>query len=122
MNGNHPTDIPDVNPEDPATLAVEIRAVAHDYLVLAGLKAQMAISVGLRLLIVAIITALALVSAWLSLIGAFSLGLIRLGLTPEVAMLCLATANLLIASAGWFRIRQLNHWFGWPTDNTRGDS
>jgi hypothetical protein len=51
--------------------------------------------------IVAIVTAIVLVIAWLALVGSAALGLIGLGLAPAFAMLWLAAANLLLAFVGW---------------------
>jgi hypothetical protein len=64
--------------------------------------------------IVAIVTAIVLVSAWLALVGSMVLGLIGIGLVPAVAMLLLATANVLLAVAGWLWIRRGALSLGWP--------
>lgn len=121
MNNEQTTATQDADLNSPPRLPGEIRAIVNDYLVLAGLKAQMAVSVGLRLLILAIVAALALVSAWIALMVAATFALISLGMAAGLAILCMVAANLLIAFACWLRIRHLNQWFGWPADHSRGE-
>ena len=131
MTDEQTADRPDVNNSDPPKLTTDLKAIVRDYLELAQLRMQLAVSVGLRLFIVAIIAALALVSAWLALMGAVTLGLIRAGLAPEAAMLCLAAANVLIAWYCWNRLHRLSQWLNWTKpdpipdpikDEPRGDS
>jgi hypothetical protein len=132
MTDQQTAETPDVNSSDPPKLTADLKAMAQDYLELAKLRMQLAVSVGLRLFIVAIIAALALVSAWLALMGAVTLGLIRQGMPPEGAMLCLAAANVLIAWYCWHRLQRLSQWLDWSKpdgakpnitkDEPRGDS
>ena len=99
---------------DMSRLASEIRGLAHDHIELAALETRLAVSAVLRMAIIAIVTALVLVSAWLALVGSAALGLIGIGLSPALAMLCVAAVNLLLALIGWLRIKRLSHWLGWP--------
>ena len=95
-------------------LASEFRELAHDHLELAALETRLAVSTVLRMATIAIVTALVLASAWLALAGSAALALIGTGMTPALAMLCLAAANLVLAFFGWMHIRQLSNWLGWP--------
>lgn len=92
----------------------ELRGLAHDHLELAALETRLTVNTVLRMGIVAIITAIVLVSAWLALLGAAVLGLIDIGLAPAVAMLLLGAANLVLGFAGWQRIRTWSLLLGWP--------
>lgn len=92
----------------------ELRELAHDHLELAVLETRLSARTALRMAIVAIVTAIVLVSAWLALVGSMVLGLIGIGLVPAVAMLLLATANVLLAVAGWLWIRRGALSLGWP--------
>ncbi|MCC5858556.1 MAG: phage holin family protein [Ectothiorhodospiraceae bacterium] len=92
----------------------ELRELAHDHLELATLETRLSINTLLRMAIIAIVTALVLVSAWLALVGSAALGLISIGLAPALAVLLLAAANLVLALTGWLWIRHMSHWLGWP--------
>lgn len=95
-------------------LTHELRALARGHLELAALETRLSVITALRMAIVAIVTAIVLVSAWLALIGSAALGLIGLGLAPAFAMLLLAGANLLLAFVGWLSIRHKSRSLGWP--------
>lgn len=95
-------------------LTHELRALAHDHIELAALETRLALLNALKMGIVAVITAIVLVSAWLALVGAAALGLIGFGLAPAVAMLVVAAANLLLAFAGWTYVKQKGRSLGWP--------
>jgi len=95
-------------------LAHELRALALDHIELATLETRLSVRTLLQMAVIAIITAIVLVSAWLALVGSAALGLIAIGLSPAIAMLLLAAANLLLALAGWLRIRYVSQWLGWP--------
>lgn len=117
---------PDVIPSDPRSassafpdkdtrqLFHELRELAHDHLALATLEARLSVTTLLRMVVIAIGTALVLVSAWLGLIGAAALALIGSGLAPVAAMLLVAMVNLLLAVAGWLLTRHISRWLGWP--------
>jgi len=122
MTTEQTTATQDAGLDSPPRLPGEIRAIVNDYLMLAGLKAQMTISVVLRLLILAIVAALALVSAWIALSAAAGFALISMGVNASLAILCIVAANLVIAAACWMRIRRLNQWFSWAADTHRGES
>ena len=122
MTDEQTAETPDVKNSDPPKLTADLKAIARDYLELAKLRMQLAVSVGLRLFIIAIVAALALVSAWLALMGAVTLGLIRIGMPPEGAMLCLTAANVLIAWYCWNRLQRLSQWLDWTKDEPGGDS
>lgn len=100
--------------EGMARLIRELRGLADDYLALAALEARLSVDTVLRMVILAIVTGILLVSAWLALVGAAVMGLIGLGLSPALAMLLAAAASLLIALAGWRRIRHQGLTLGWP--------
>lgn len=95
-------------------LVSELRELAHDHIELAALETRLAVSAVVRMAIIAVVTALVLASAWLALVGSAALALIGIGLSPALAMVCVAAVNLLLAFIGWLRIRQLSHWLGWP--------
>ncbi len=95
-------------------LTHELRALVHDHIELATLETRLAFLTALKMAIAAAITAIVLVSAWLSLLGAAALGLIGLGLVPAVAMLLVAAANVLLAFGGWFYVKQKSRALGWP--------
>lgn len=101
--------------EERATRFVgQIRALAHDHLELAVLETRLTVTTVLGMAVVAIATALVLASTWLALAGAGALGLIKLGLAPSLAMLLVAATNLVLALAGWLRIRHMSRLLGWP--------
>lgn len=105
---------PGLPDEGVGRLIREFRGLAHDYLALAALEARLSVDTVLRMVILAIVSAILLASAWLTLVGAAVLGLIRLGLAPALAMLLAAVASLLMALAGWRRIRYQAGTLGWP--------
>lgn len=92
----------------------ELRELANDHLELAALETRLAISAALRMGIIAIVTAILFVSAWLGLAGSAALGLIALGAAPALAVLLVAAVNLLLAVLGWRRIRHKLQSIGWP--------
>jgi hypothetical protein len=94
-------------------LSHELRGLASDYIELASLETRLSVLTVLRMAIIAIVTAVMLVSSWLAVVGAVALGLISLGFAPVVAMLLVAAANLLLALVGWLRIRHESRSLGW---------
>ena len=104
---------PGVPQGDMARLLGEFRELAHDHLELATLETRLSVTALVRMAVISIFLALVLVSAWLALVGSAALGLVSVGVAPVLAMLLLAVANLLIALAGWLRIRRLSQWLGW---------
>lgn len=92
----------------------ELREQASDYLELAALETRFAVSTALSAVVIAVCTAILLVSAWMALVGAAALGLIGVGLPPVFAMLLVAAVNLLLAAMSWLRIRQKLRSVGWP--------
>lgn len=95
-------------------LAGQLVELANDYLDLATLETRLTVTTALGMLIMAIMTAIVLVSTWLALVGAAVVALIGLGLAPALAMLLLAAVNLVFAVVGWWRIRHMRHSLGWP--------
>lgn len=95
-------------------LTQELRALAHDHIELATLETRLAFLSALKMAIVAIVSAIALVGVWLALMGAAALALISLGLAPVLAMLLVAAANLLLAFVGWLYVRKKSRSLGWP--------
>ncbi len=94
-------------------LVSEIRELAQDHLELATLETRLSVVTVVRMAVVAVFTALVLVSAWLAALGAAALGLVSLGVAPVFAMLLVAAVNLVVAFIGWLRIKRLSHWIGW---------
>jgi uncharacterized membrane protein YqjE len=101
-------------PVDLGRLIGEVRGLAHDHLELATLETRLSVNTLIRTGMIAIFTGLALVTAWLGVLGAAALGLMRFGVAPVVAMLVLAAANLLAAGIGWVWMKRLSQWLGWP--------
>jgi len=100
--------------EDIIRVTHELRALAHDHIELATLETRLAVSTALRMAMIAVFTAIVLVSAWLALVGAAALGLIAIGLAPAIAMLLLGAANVLLGFFGWLQMRQKLRSLGWP--------
>lgn len=100
--------------ENMGQLVHEFRELAHDLIELGTLEARHSVNTLLRMGVISIITAVALVSTWLALLGSAGLGLVSIGLSPAIAMLMIAAANLLLALIGWLKVRHLSHWLGWP--------
>jgi len=105
---------PELLDNDMRNVARELRGLAHDHIELATLETRLAVRTALGMTMLAVVTAIVLVSAWLALVGAAVLGLIGMGLAPAFAMLLLGAANLLLALFGWLRIRQKLRSLGWP--------
>jgi hypothetical protein len=95
-------------------LTRELRELLHDQLELAVLETRLCLDGVIRMVVIAVVTAVLLVSTWLALIGAGLLALIGIGLTPAIALALLAAANLLLALCGWFLIRHTGSNLGWP--------
>lgn len=100
MAGETASPSPGLPDEGIAHLVREVRGLAHDYLALAALEARLSVNTLLRMVILAIVTAV--------------LGLIGLGLAPALAMLVPAVASFVMALAGWRRIRHEGLSLGWP--------
>ena len=104
-------------------LARELRELGRDHLELATLETRLVVNTALRMVIVGIVTALMLASAWLSLVGAAALWLISIGLQPALALLILSVANVFLALVGWQYIKHLNQGLGWPaTERSMADT
>jgi hypothetical protein len=95
-------------------LSHELRGLVHDQLQLAALETRLLLRNVLTMVVIAIFSAIVLVSAWLALIGAAIFGLISIGIAPIGAMLLAAAANLLLALACWMLIRCRSNRLGWP--------
>lgn len=100
--------------EDVVRLSNELRELAHDQLELATLETRLCVNSVLTMAVIAIVTAVLVVSTWLALVGAAILGLVSIGLAPTVAMLLLAAANLVLALLGWLMLRHRSVNLGWP--------
>lgn len=100
--------------EDVIRLSNELRELAHDQLELATLETRLYVNNVLTMAIIAIVTAVLLVSTWLAVVGAAVLGLVSVGLAPTVAMLLIAAANLVLTLLGWFMLRRKSGGLGWP--------
>ena len=111
------TDPPASSPgltDDVIRLSNELRELAHDQLELAILETRLCVNSVLTMAIIAIVTAVLLVSTWLALVGAAILGLVSIGLAPTIAMLVLAAANLVLTLLGWLMLRRKSGSLGWP--------
>lgn len=100
--------------EDVTRLSNELRELVHDQLELATLETRLCVNSVLTMAIIAIVTAVLLVSTWLALVGAGALGLVSIGISPTAAMLLLAAANLVLALLGWLMLRRKSGSLGWP--------
>jgi hypothetical protein len=100
--------------EETFRLAQAVRAIAHDHVQLAVLETRHSINALLTMAAVAIAMAVLIVSAWLALLGAAVLALNSLGLSPALALLALATGNLLLLPVGYLVIRHKGTALGWP--------
>lgn len=100
--------------EQAATLAIELRGLVHDHIELVTLESRLLVSRLLRMAIVAVFSALVLVSAWLALTGAAVFVLIDFGVAPAIAMALVAAANILLALGGWMLLKHTSGRLGWP--------
>ena len=97
-----------------ASLAREVCGLLHDHLELATLESRLFMGRVLRLVIIAVFSALVLASAWLALTGAAVFVLINGGVAPAMAMTLLAAINVLLALGGWLLLRHTSARLGWP--------
>lgn len=113
MASDTPSPSPGRLGEDVTRLTNELRELAHDHLELAKLETRLSVITALRMVIVSIVSAIVLVSAWLALVGSAVFGLIGVGVAPVFAMLFLAAANVLLAFVGWLLIKRQSRSLGW---------
>lgn len=97
-----------------ASLAREVRGLVHDHLELATLESRLLIRRIVMMAVLAIFSALVLVSAWLALAGAAVFMLIALGVPPAMAMVLVAAANVLLALGAWLLLRRTSSRLGYP--------
>lgn len=97
-----------------ASLAREVRGLVHDHLELATLESRLLIRRIIMMAVLAIFSALVLVSAWLALAGAAVFMLIALGVPPAMAMVLVAAANVLLALGAWLLLRRTSSRLGYP--------
>lgn len=114
MASNTVSSSPERLGEEVIHLTHELRGMLGDHLELAILETRLTVSTVLRMVIIAIVAAVVLVSAWLALIGSAVLALISLGLAPAIAMLLLVVANLFLGFLCWLGLRRKSHSIGWP--------
>jgi hypothetical protein len=100
--------------EHAVSLALELRGLLHDHLELAALETRLCIHNVLRMIVIAVFSALVLAGAWFALSGAAAFVLIDQGVAPAVAMASLAAANVLVGLGGWLLLRRTSGWLGWP--------
>lgn len=100
--------------EEVVRLSNEVRELVHDQIELATLETRLVVSTVLSMAVIAIVSAVLLVSTWLALVGAGLLALVSIGLAPTFAMLLMAAANLILALLGWMMLRRRNATLGWP--------
>lgn len=99
--------------EQTGALGLELLGLSHDFLQLAALETLYTGQCLVGMMRAALIMALLLVSAWLSLLGALVLALIQSGLTPSTAMLFGAFANFMLAAAAYAVLQTLAKRAGW---------
>lgn len=97
-----------------ASLANELRGLVHDHLELVTLETRLCIHNLLRMVVIAVLSALVLAGAWFALTGAAVFVLISVGIAPAVAMALLALANVLLALGGWLLLKHTSARLGWP--------
>jgi hypothetical protein len=95
-------------------LTQELRALAHGHLELAVLESRLCLHAALRMALMAIVTAVLLVSAWLVLLAAGMHALVAIGVAPVLAMVLFAAVNLMLALAGATLMRRSLSRFGLP--------
>lgn len=108
-----PAPPPDLG-EYAASLAREVRGLVHDHLELATLESRLLIRRIIMMAVLAVFSALVLVSAWLALAGAAVFLLIGLGVPPAMAMVLVAAANVLLALGAWLLLRRTSSRLGYP--------
>ncbi|MGY6554331.1 MAG: phage holin family protein [Wenzhouxiangella sp.] len=91
-----------------------IRELAHDHIELVTLETRFSINTMLKMALVTIVSAIALISGLLAMLGAAALTLIAVGLAPALAMLLVAAVNFLLAFTFWSKVRRMSHRIGWP--------
>lgn len=92
----------------------EIRELAHDHIELVTLETRFSINTVLRMALVTMVSAIALVSGLLAMLGATALSLIAIGLAPALAMLLVAAVNFLLAFTFWSKVKRMSDRLGWP--------
>ncbi len=100
--------------DDASALAGELHGLVHDQLKLIGLETRLAALGLMKMTAAAAGIGVLLAASWLGILGVAVLGLIRLGLTPALAMLTVTILNLATAYAVWDLIRRNSRIFGLP--------
>lgn len=100
--------------EHATSIAREVRGLVHDHLELATLESRLLVRRVLNLLMIAVFSALVMVSAWIALTGAAVFILINFGVAPAMAMALIAAANALLAFGGWLMLRHISARLGFP--------
>lgn len=100
--------------DDLNALQRELRALVHDQLQLAGLELRLAAHSVMTMIAAAVSIGALLVVAWLGLMGAAGLGLMKMGLGPAVVLLVLATLTLVLAGLLAVLIRRRSRDLGLP--------
>ncbi len=100
--------------EDASALADELHGLVHDQLKVIGLEARLAALGLMKMTAAAAGVGVLLAASWLGMLGIATLGLIRSGLTPALAMLIVTVLNLAMAYAIWNLIQRNSQIFGLP--------
>lgn len=100
--------------EHATSIAREVRGLVHDHLELATLESRLLVRRVLNMLMIAVFSALVMVSAWIALTGAAVFILINIGIAPAMAMALIAVANALLALGGWLMLRHIGARLGFP--------
>jgi uncharacterized membrane protein YqjE len=101
--------------DDASTLAGELHGLVHDQLKLIGIETRLAALGFMKMTAAAAGIGMLLAASWLGILGVATLGLVRSGLTPAVALLTVTILNLAAAYAVWDLIRRNSRIFGLPT-------
>lgn len=100
--------------DDLSALRRELSGLVHDQLQLAGLELRLAAHSLMTMIAAAVSIGALLVVAWLALMGAAGLGLMKLGLEPALALLVLAALTLVLVGLLRAVIRRRSRDLGLP--------
>jgi hypothetical protein len=100
--------------EEVQSLWDELRALAHDRFRLAALETQQAGKSLVGMIVAGIMLAVMLSGAWLGLVAAAVMALVRTGLAWSEALLLAVAMNLLFALILWGMIRRKSRYLQFP--------
>lgn len=100
--------------DDASELTGELHGLIHDQLKLIGLETRLAALGFMKMTAAAAGVGVLLAASWLGILGTATLGLIRGGLTPALALLIVTILNLAMAYVIWSLIERNSRIFGLP--------